>query len=216
VQISGDKLALSPSDLTAYLACPHLTQLEVQVARRELERPIRDDPQGDLVRQLGEEHERRYLEKLQRDGRAIVEIAIEPDWDWERAARETEAALRRGADVVYQTCFVDGEWRGFADFVERQPDGSYEAVDTKLARHGKPEHILQLCFYSEQIERVAGRQPEHLHIELGSGERESYRVLDFLAYYRRVRDRFRAAVHDRPATEPFPCGYCDSCSFLEL
>ena len=28
--------------------------------------------------------------------------------------------MRAGADVIYQACFVDGDWRGFADFVERQ------------------------------------------------------------------------------------------------
>jgi uncharacterized protein len=209
-------VCISPSDLSAYLACAHLTQLKLQVARGTLPRPTRDDPQGDLVRKLGEEHEQRYLEKLQRDGREVVEIDIESDWDWERAARETEKALRAGADVVYQACFVGGQWRGLADFVERQPDGSYEAVDTKLARHGKPEHILQLCFYSEQIGRITGRLPEKLQVELGSGERETYRVLDFIAYYRRVCDRFLEAVRTQPATEPYPCGYCDRCDFLEL
>ena len=34
-----------------------------------------------------------------------------------------------------------------ADFLERQDDGIYEAVDTKLARTAKPAYILQLCFY---------------------------------------------------------------------
>ena len=214
MQISADKLTVSPSDLSAYLACAHLTQLEVRVARREIDRPERkDDSQGALIRRLGDEHEQRYLEELRVDGREITEIDVVRDWDWERAARETEEALRADADVVYQACFVDGEWRGLADFVERQPDGSYEAVDTKLARHGKPEHILQLCFYSEQIERITGRHAEKLHIELGSGERESYRVGDFLAYYRRVRDRFLAAVRDGAATEPYPCGFCDRCDF---
>ncbi len=217
MQISDDKVTVSPSDLSAYLACSHLTQLEVRVARHEIDRPKRDDDsQGELIRRLGEEHEQRYLEKLRADGREITEIDVARDWDWERAARETEEALRAGADVVYQACFVDGEWRGLADFVERRPDGSYEAVDTKLARHGKPEHILQLCFYSEQLERITGRQPEKLHIELGSGERESYRVGDFLAYYRRVRSRFLAAVRDGAATEPYPCTFCDRCDFADL
>jgi uncharacterized protein len=200
MRLTGDGLSFSPSDLSAYLACPHLTQLEVRVALGELERPKREDPQGELVRRLGQEHERRYLRKLLDDGRTVVAVDIEPDWDWERAAAETEQALCGGTDVVYQACFIDGEWRGLADFVERQAGGSYEPVDTKLARHGKPEHILQLCFYSEQIGRITSRCPDRLHIELGSGERESYRVLDFIAYYRRVRDRFLAAVHGRPAT----------------
>src|SRR2546426_4198135 len=95
-----------------------------------------------------------------------------------------------GADVVYQACFVDGAWRGFADFVERQPDGSYEVVDTKLARHSKPTYVLQLCFYSEQVGRIQGTAPEHMHVVLGTRERETLRVADFQSYYHRVRGRF--------------------------
>ncbi|MGH3050664.1 MAG: TM0106 family RecB-like putative nuclease, partial [Gaiellaceae bacterium] len=217
MHVTADSLSLSPSDLSAFLACAHLTQLELRVQRGELARPHRDDPQGDLVKRLGEEHERRYLQRLLDDGRSVTTIELaESDWDWERAARETEEALRSGVDVVYQACFVDGEWRGLADFVERQADGSYEAVDTKLARHGKPAHVLQLCFYSEQIGRVTGRMPERLHVELGSGERESYRVGDFLSYYHRVRDRFLAAVREPRPTEPYPCAHCDICDFKEL
>jgi uncharacterized protein len=216
MQFARNGLTFSPSDLSAFLACPHLTQLDLQVARGQLVRPERDDPQGDLIRRLGEEHELRYLCRLRDEGRAIVEIELaESDWDWERAAGETEEALRAGADVVYQACFVDEVWRGLADFVVRQLDGSYEAVDTKLARHGKPAHVLQLCFYSEQIERVTGRMPKHLHLELGSGLRESYRVEDFLAYYRRVRRRFLDAIREQPATEPYPCAHCDVCGFKE-
>ena len=47
--------------------------------------------------------------------------------------------MRAGADVVYQAVLVDlSEWRGIADFLERQPDGFYEVADTKLARTAKP------------------------------------------------------------------------------
>jgi uncharacterized protein len=216
VRATNGIVSFSPSDVSAFLACQHLTQLQLQVAAGELRLPERDDLQGDLIRRLGEEHEARYLERLRDDGREVVEVELgESDWDWERASRETEELLRTGADVVYQACFVDDRWRGLADFVVRQPDGSYEVVDTKLARHGKPSHVLQLCFYSEQIARVTGRMPEHLHLELGSGMRETYRVDDFLAYYRRVRERFLDAVRDRPTTEPYPCAHCDVCDFKD-
>jgi predicted RecB family nuclease len=217
VRLADGTVALSPSDLTAWVACAHLTQLELRVARGELPRPEVADPQGDLVKRLGNEHEARYLERLRDAGRDVVEISLgdEGDWDWERAARETEGAFAAGAGVVYQAAFVDGEWRGLADFVERQPDGCYEVVDTKLARRGKPAHVLQLCFYSEQVGRVTGRLPGRLHVELGSGLRESHRVADFLAYYRRVRARFLAAVHERPRTEPYPCAHCEICDFRE-
>jgi uncharacterized protein len=213
MRASRGTITFSPSDLTAYLACEHLTQLELAVARGERPQPERDDPQGDLIRTKGDEHEAAYLESLRAAGRTITTIEIEHDWDWERAARETEEALLRGDDVVYQACFVDGVWRGFADFIVRREDGSYEAVDTKLARHGKPSHVLQLCFYSEQIARVTGRAPQRLHIALGSGETESYRAADFLAYYHRVRDRFVEAVERGEPTEPYPCDHCGICAF---
>jgi uncharacterized protein len=212
-------LSFSPSDLTAYLACEHLTQLELKVARGEIAKPQVEDAQAELIRRKGEEDERAYLEQLIADVRDVVTIELAGDngeWDWERAARETADALHAGREVVYQAAFLDGDWRGLADFVIRGPDGSYEAYDTKLARHGKPAHVLQLCFYSEQIGRLQGRLPERMHIALGSGETESYRVLDFLAYYRRVRERFLDAVrHPRP-TEPYPVAHCDICDFREL
>ena len=110
--------------------------------------------------------------------------------------------MRAGADVIYQACFVDGDWRGFADFVERQPDGRYEVVDTKLARHSKPAYVLQLCFYSEQVARIQGSLPERMHVVLGTHERESLRVADFLAYYHRVRERFVARGRGRDRRLP--------------
>src|SRR5437588_5534091 len=208
-------LIFSPSDLTAYLECEHLARLELEVARGELVKPLVEDPQAELIRRKGEQHEQAYLEQLIAEGRDVVSIDI-ADWDWERTARETADAMRAGREVIYQAAFVDGEWRGLADFVVRQLDGSYEAFDTKLARHGKPAHVLQLCFYSEQIGRVTGRMPQCMHIKLGSGESETYRVNDFLAYYRRVRERFLAFVHDTPYTEPYPVPHCQICEFREL
>ncbi len=220
MEARGNQLFYSPSDLTAYLACEHLTQLELAVADGELVKPRVEDPQAELIRRKGEEHERAYLAQLLASGRDVVAIELaERDgggWDWERGARETEDALRAGREIIYQAAFLDGEWRGLADFVIRGDDGIYEAYDTKLARHGKPAHVLQLCFYSEQIGRLQGRLPEWMHIALGSGETERYRTLDFLAYYRRVRDRFLDAVHERPPTEPYPVEHCSICAFREL
>ncbi len=212
-------LSFSPSDVTAYLACEHLTQLELKVARGDIVKPHVADAQAELIRRKGEEHERAYLAQLLADGRDVVTIEVAGDdgeWDLERAARETEEAMQAGREVVYQAAFLDGEWRGLADFVIRGADGSYEAYDTKLARHGKPANVLQLCFYSEQIGRIQGRLPERMHIALGSGATESYRVLDFLAYYRRVRERFLDAVHHPRPTEPWPVAHCKICDFRAL
>jgi len=192
MQQRNGQILFSPSDLNAFLECEHLTQLELAVSRRELDRPKDENPQADFVKRKGDEHEAAYLAQLLADRREVV--TIPNDWDLDAAARATEEAMRAGADVVYQACFVDGDWRGFADFVERQADGRYEVVDTKLARHSKPAYVLQLCLYSEQVARIQGSMPERMHVVLGTHERESLRVADFLAYYHRVRDRFVRTV----------------------
>jgi predicted RecB family nuclease len=88
--------------------------------------------------------------------------------DFERMTGKTEEAARRGADV-YQAAFVDGPWRGLADFVEGQPDGGYEAVDTKLARRAKPAHVLQLRFHTEQIAHIQGRLRSTMHESTSCG-----------------------------------------------
>jgi predicted RecB family nuclease len=209
-------VTLSPSDLSAHLACRHLTTLSLRVVRGELEQPHLESPHRDLIFRKGEEHEAAYLARLEADGRSIVRIPTYDDeaFDADVARRLTEEAIRAGeADVVYQPFLTDGRWRGFADFLELQPDGGYEPVDTKLARSAKPAHILQLCFYAEQVERISGRPVERIHVENGRGERETFRVAEFAAYYHRVRRRFLSAVGSEPATYPWPCDHCGICDF---
>jgi uncharacterized protein len=212
-------LSLSPSDLSAHLACPHLTQLSLAAARGELKRPVFDDPHAELIRRKGDEHETAYLARLVAESRTVVSIPTydDPGFDADEARRLTEEAIRDGAaDVIYQPYLTDGTWRGFADFLERQADGSYEPVDTKLARTAKPAHVLQLCFYAEQVERIQGRPVEHVHVQLGSGLRETYRTAEFMAYYRRTRERFLAALETPQETYPWPCDHCGICDFRRL
>jgi predicted RecB family nuclease len=208
-------MLLSPSDVTAYLACPHLTTLELAVARGELIEPAPGE-QAELVFRKGREHEAAYLDRLRAEGKTVAEIELEPDFDWERAARETGEAIRSGIDVVYQGVLADGRWRGQADFLERQEDGFYEAVDTKLARTAKPAYILQLCFYSEALGRLQGHDPELIHVLLGSGERVSFRPQEFAAYARRVRARLEQFVADPPETTAMPCDHCTICEYLPV
>jgi predicted RecB family nuclease len=234
-------LRLSPSDLANHLACPHLTQLELKVQREGLKRPVLEDAYGSLIREKGNLHERAYLERLEAAGKRVRRMAQYEDegFDSATARQATEDAIRAGEDdVIYQAYLSDGTWRGFADFLERVEvdegeaslaatgKATYEPVDTKLARSAKPLHILQLCFYAEQLERVQGRLPEEVHVELGSGERESFRTADYISFFRRSRERFLAAIElteerglaeARPQTPtttyPWPCDHCPICDF---
>jgi predicted RecB family nuclease len=216
MQRRNSDLAFSPSDLNDFLECEHLAALGLAVSRGELARPAAEDPQAELIRRKGEEHERAYLAQLRAEGKSVLVVDTD-DRDWERAARVSADAIRSGShDVVYQGVFVDADgWRGVADFVERQGDGSYEVADTKLARHSKPYFLLQLSFYSEQLGRVQGPLPERMHVVLGTNDRESFRVADFIAYYRRVRARFIEFVEHPRETYPHPVSHCQACAWKE-
>src|SRR5215207_2653771 len=204
----------SPSHLNDFLDCEHLAALGLAVSRGDIAQPDVDDPQAELIRRKGEEHERAYLAQLRAEGKSVLVVESD-DRDWERAAEVTADAVRsRSHDVIYQGAFVDPDrWRGVADFIERQADGSYDVSDTKLARHSKPYFLLQLSFYSEQLGRVQGRLPERMHVVLGTNDRESFRVADFIAYYRRVRARFLEFVEHTPETYPLPVEHCKICAW---
>lgn len=216
-------LRLSPSDLANYLACPHLTQLDVLVQRREIERPHRESAQADLIRRKGDEHEAAFLARLRAQGREIVEIVQGDEIDFEEAAGLTEEALRAGAEIVYQGVLASGGWRGIADFLVRleRPSRlgpfSYEAWDTKLARsRAKPAHVLQLTFYSHELERIQGVLPDRMKVVLGSGLEEDFRPADFAAFYRRARARLADAVENGPDPYPYRVDHCGICDFAEL
>ena len=185
-------------------------------ARGELERPVFEDPYADLIRRKGREHEAAYLTGLVTSGRAVLRIPRQGDEGYqpEDAQRLTEEAIRAsGVDVICQPLLVNGAWRGVADFLERQEDGTYEPVDTKLTRSARPEHVLQLCFYAEQLGRVQGRVPDHVHVVLATGERLTFRTAEYIAYYRRVQSRFVEALKTQPATYPWPCEHCSICDW---
>ena len=217
MQLRDDRLNLSPSDVTAYLACEHLTSLSLRAARGELEKPTVEDEQRDLVFRKGLEHERAYLESLRAAGRTVVEIDVD-DLDWEAAEQRTREAIDAGPDIIYQAVFAHDGWRGVADFLLRREDGVYEALDTKLARTAKPAYILQLLYYDEQLERIQGPAdpPRRIHVLLGNLDRQSFEPREFAAYYRRVRSRLRAFVDDPPATDPYPVDHCPMCDFKPL
>jgi predicted RecB family nuclease len=225
VHLVGENLVLSPSDLTAFLACEHRAGLDRLVAMGVLDRPDRDDPELEILRRRGDEHERRELARLKAEGRDVVEIVTagsSPE-ALRAAEAETVAAMRAGADVVFQATFFDGRWRGHADFLLRveQPSDlgswSYEVADTKLARRAKPAAVLQLCCYAEQVARVQGRWTDEVEVVTGDGERHRHKLTDAISYYRAAKARLEAFVATDLdlRTYPHPCGHCSVCPWLD-
>ncbi|HEY2704908.1 MAG TPA: TM0106 family RecB-like putative nuclease [Candidatus Dormibacteraeota bacterium] len=218
-------LVLSATDLTGFLACEHLTELDRAVAEGRIPAAVRDDdPELELLRRRGDAHEQGHLESLRAEGRTVVEIprgtsTLEGLYEWEAL---TVAAMRAGAGVIFQAAFFDGRWHGRADFLLRVEEPSdlgswsYEVADTKLARSLKAAALLQTAEYSLQVERIQGRAPRHLHIVLGDGRTERCAVADVVAYHRAARRRLEEVVDGSPrATYPERVEHCRVCRWAD-
>jgi uncharacterized protein len=225
MQFLDGRLIVSPSDLTGFLECEHLTQQELSAARGEIARPQRDDPVLDMLSRRGLEHEGRHLASFKAMGLRIVEFPFPEGTiaNLEKAHAETVAAMHAGVDIIYQGTFFDGRWRCHPDFLNRvdRPsklgDYSYEVADAKLARKAKAAAVLQCCVYSEQVAAIQGVEPEHLTLILGNDIEEELRFKDYGAYYRSVKRRFEETVL-APAvqTYPDPVDHCRICRWIDV
>src|SRR3984893_1107668 len=201
MQILDGRLLFSATDLVNFLGCRHATYLDL----RDLTVPVEiteRDAATVLIFEKGIEHEKRHLASLKARGFNVVEV---PSEGFDRAERTalTREVMQAGAEIIYQAALITPPWLGDADFLERVEQASnlgawsYEAVDTKLPRRAKPEHVIQLTTYSKLIGSEQGRTPTEMHVELGNGERVSLRVSDF-AHYHSIDERQLATLPNRP------------------
>ena len=220
-------LSLSATDLSNSLACRHLTGLDMSVVLEDRERPFRNDPLGDILRDRGLAHEKAYVDHLKAEGREVLDLsAVEAR---EAAAAATLEAMRAGQDVIVQAALLDdtGRWYGRPDVLLRTERAgkwpwSYEAVDTKLAQETKGGTILQLSFYSDLLREAQGVQPEHFLVVTPRSDHagERYRTADYAAYFRSVRARLQTTAAKNPddviaATYPEPVDHCDVCAWYQ-
>jgi uncharacterized protein len=224
---TANQLVFSATDLVDYFFCEHLTQLELARANGLIERPVRDEAAAEVLRKRGTQHENRYLQYLLDSGRDVAVLPRPSTNNLDSIAEahaKTVRAMRAGTDVIYQAALFDGRWLGFADFLLRvdMPSAlgpfSYEVADTKLARIVKASALVQMCNYAEHLKRIQGRDPEFMHVVLGDMRTESYRVCDYDAYYRALKQRFEQSVlsGNARATYPQPVKHCDVCVWADL
>jgi predicted RecB family nuclease len=215
----------SATDLLNFMGCDHASALDMQVMSEGLSRPKgEDDAYLAILIEKGNEHELAYLEKLRAEGKSIVEIKDDPSTPTtiEEKVERTRQAMADGVDVIYQGTLTAPGWHGYSDFLFKvaKPSNlgghSYEVADTKLARTAKPKHVVQLCVYSEMVRLVQGVLPEHAHVVLGDGSMKTVRLLDYVHYCNRARDRFNEFVaKNGNVTEAERCPHCNMCHWSE-
>lgn len=219
------RIVTSASDLTLASTCEwaFLRKLDAKLGRID---PIVEERDAMNLRTsaLGDVHEERVLQSYREQfGAGVVEIERPASMSAEHleaAAEATKTAFDAGADVVFQATFWDGSFVGFADFIVRQPDGSYEVQDTKLARSAKITALLQLAAYGEKLTEIGVPVSPIVRLILGDGSHSEHRLKDIAPVYRKRRDRLTRIIAERVAeTQPLTwgdlryslCGRCDIC-----
>ncbi|NVM98279.1 TM0106 family RecB-like putative nuclease [Arthrobacter sp. SDTb3-6] len=225
-------LIFSASDLVVASECEYRT---LRILDEKLGRTGKPGfPQDAMLRraaELGDAFEHKILRELTaRYGTwhpasgAGVKVVERGALTWaglEAKRKETLAALRGGADVVFQATFFDGSLVGFADFLVKQGDGSYAVWDTKLARHARVSALLQLAAYGDQLEKYGIPVDPVATLVLGDRSRSDHPMPDLLPVFRERRGNFLALTAGHRA-QPNPvawlqdgiayCGRCDYCA----
>ncbi len=209
----------SPTDLVNFLGCTHSTVLDIKALSEPLKRDEVSESEA-LLRRKGEEHEAAHLQRLKRDHKIVVEIA--KNVTLADRSRLTKEAMRKGADVIYQAALLGENWAGYADFLVKTSKPSqlgafsYEATDTKLARHARAKHLIQLGVYSSLLDIRQGTSPDQAHLVLGDNSTASFRVNDFASYVRHAMQRLEDfALSPPPDSHPEPCSHCSTCHWKE-
>jgi predicted RecB family nuclease len=222
MRFHNGQLLHSASDLNAFLGCRHAITLNLQKRRDPPSLPERavDDESTILVQDAGHAHEGDYLEDLKRQLRVVE---VDDSVALELQAEATLAAMRDGADIIYQATFLDQPWHGFADFLRRVDvpshlgNHSYEVIDTKLARTPSPKHVLQLALYSDMIAKVQGVAPHEMHLVLGDKSEVSFRRIEFEHTLASAKARYLDFVDaEITETRPEPCSACTYCGWRDL
>lgn len=222
MRLLEDQLRYSATDLANFLACRHLTRLDLASSHGLVQPPFFQDLGTEALSRRGEEHEARVLLEFEEEGWKVERIPT-VGIDFGRRVQATESALESGIDVVYQSVLLRGNRVGLPDFLiradlldkERGAPG-YEVCDAKLARSAKAKAVLQSVFYSRLLYEISGIESRDVHLELGNRERATFRVNDFAAYERQIDQLFQELIAEEPsflprATYPEPVEHCAVC-----
>jgi uncharacterized protein len=217
MKTENGKTIFSPTDLANHLSCNYITVLNKKLLKGEIQKPKIENRVLDLLREKGLAFEQSFLEKLISDGLTVVQIEQKDPL----AEEKTIQAMRDGADVIFQARLVEkGQWAGWSDFVLKVPGTSdlgkwqYEVLDTKLSTETRAGAILQISLYSEKIGAIQGKMPTEMHIEKPDG-RSSYRVDDYMAYFRLAKKRLLEAIKSEQShIYPEPTLHCDICNWF--
>ena len=202
----------SPSNLMSYFINPFEVLMKKAIKQnKDLQiKQDADDPLLKLIAEKGIEHEAKLFKELKSEYENTVAIKNEKP---EAMLSATKTAMESGADLIYQAALSNDQFFGIPDFLIKT-DGlsifgnyQYKILDAKLAKHIKPEYIIQLCCYSELLKHAQGNFSETAQIYLGDNSYKDIDILDFYVFYQKIKDLFIADIELDTPELPLPDDY---------
>ncbi|ANP46072.1 TM0106 family RecB-like putative nuclease [Candidatus Viadribacter manganicus] len=229
MQKQADAYLLSATDLVGHLGCKRLTELNRALADDLLKKPASyPDPLLDALIERGRRHEAAYVDSLSASGKSVADLSALPTGVSDQGVEQTLQAMRAGVDFIIQGALKAGQWSGRPDILRRVdlPSGQssafgayyYEALDAKLARETKAGAVLQLCLYSDLLDKAQGFAPQHAYV-VSPGEPFTvapFRVAAYAAYFRWVQQALTRKLASAPSDAyPDPVEQCEICRWYE-
>ena len=160
-----------------------------------------------LISKLGDRHEKLVLDNFNSEqsihprvwlNRKLSRssVTIIPEGSKEDKILATLEAMKRGDEVIYQASLENENFYGKADFLIKKKGKSkfgnyfYEVLDAKLARNGKPEHIIQLLVYSELLEKAQETKPEKAYLVYGNFGPQEIEPKNYASFYQAFKEKF--------------------------
>lgn len=212
-------LNLTAGDLVGHLNCRYLTALDVRAVNGELDRPKVWDPALEVLAERGKLHERGFIEHIESSG--LTATVVEGVGVDANSLAATCAAMARGDAIIVQGALQAGRWNSRTDVLRRVESPSrfgpwsYEVIDAKLARETKGNTVLQISLYSDLLSETQKVEPISAFVVTPGTDfvPETYRVADYGAYYRHVRNSLESSVSGTIASDsyPEPIEHCEIC-----
>lgn len=192
MQRLSDKLVYSPQDLIQFVNSKYACWMDRLALEHPESVPVcsNTDNMLNVLIQLGQEHEQRYLRQLQNSGQDLCTI------ENRRAFEATLVAMQAGRSYIYQAALHQGAFLGYADFLVRVESPSilgswsYAPLECKLALSPKPDFILQSTCYCDLLQQFQGQLPQQFFLLLGTGETKAYPTEQYIYYYRHLHQTF--------------------------
>jgi len=159
---------LTASKFKNWIACNYTTINEIN--KKELKKKDSSKTE-EIRRQRGDEFEEKIYKKLIKKYPKYIKIKKDKD-----RFKKTKEALKKGYDLIHKAYFEYEGWHGEIDFLikdkikkTKNNKWKYEVYDTKLSTIAKPEHIIQICIYSEWIAKQQDNElPTFMYLILGN------------------------------------------------